>query len=55
MALIQWSEDLSVGVKRFDAQGSVIGEMRFLGLLTAATYADSATVVPVIRQTIARA
>lgn len=44
-----------VGVKRFDAQGNVIGEMRFLGLLTAATYADSATVVPVIRQTIARA
>lgn len=44
-----------VGVKRFDAEGNVIGEMRFLGLLAAATYADSATVVPVIRQTIARA
>ena len=44
-----------VGVKRFDAEGNVIGEMRFLGLLAAATYADSATAVPVIRQTIDRA
>ncbi len=44
-----------VGVKRFDANGDVVGEMRFLGLFAAATYVDSATVVPVIRQTIARA
>lgn len=44
-----------VGVKKFDADGNVVGEMRFLGLLAAATYADSATVIPVIRQTITRA
>ena len=44
-----------VGVKKFDEAGNVTGELRFVGLLAAATYADSATVVPVIRQTITRA
>lgn len=44
-----------VGIKKFDDVGNVIGEMRFVGLLSAATYADSATAVPIIRQTIARA
>jgi glutamate dehydrogenase len=43
-----------IGVKQFDVQGNVIGEKRFVGLLTAATYADSATAIPVIRQTVAR-
>ncbi len=44
-----------IGVKQFDDHGRVVGEKRFVGLLTAATYADSATVIPVVRQTVARA
>ena len=44
-----------VGVKSFDAAGRVVGERRFVGLLSATTYADSATEIPVIRQTIAKA
>ncbi len=44
-----------VGVKQFDADGNVTGEKRFVGLLTAATYADSTTAIPVVRQTVARA
>ncbi|MEI2728491.1 MAG: hypothetical protein V9E85_05230 [Candidatus Nanopelagicales bacterium] len=44
-----------VGIKKFDSEGKVTGELRFVGLLSAATYADSATAVPIIRQTIARA
>lgn len=43
-----------VGVKQFDEDGNVVGEKRFVGLLTAATYADSATAIPVVRQTVAR-
>ncbi|NQU37836.1 MAG: NAD-glutamate dehydrogenase, partial [Actinobacteria bacterium] len=43
-----------VGVKQFDSDGNVVGEKRFVGLLTAATYADSATAIPVVRQTVAR-
>jgi glutamate dehydrogenase len=37
-----------VGVKRFDAQGNVVGERRFLGLFTSAAYTESVTRVPVI-------
>ena len=44
-----------VGVKSFDAAGRVVGERRFCRLLSATTYADSATEIPVIRQTIAKA
>lgn len=41
-----------VGVKAFDADGNVVGERRFIGLLTSSTYADSATAIPVVRRTI---
>lgn len=37
-----------VGVKKFDAQGNVIGERRFLGLLTSAAYTQSVMRIPVI-------
>jgi glutamate dehydrogenase len=37
-----------VGVKKFDADGNVVGERRFLGLLTSAAYTESVRRVPVI-------
>ncbi|MGH3416833.1 MAG: NAD-glutamate dehydrogenase, partial [Actinocrinis sp.] len=39
-----------IGVKRFDAEGRVVGERRFLGLFSAAAYSESVQRVPVIRQ-----
>ncbi|SEL62268.1 NAD-glutamate dehydrogenase [Streptacidiphilus jiangxiensis] len=39
-----------VGVKKFDAQGNVIGERRFLGLFSAAAYTESVNRVPVARR-----
>jgi glutamate dehydrogenase len=39
-----------VGVKRFDAEGNVIGERRFLGLFSSAAYTESIRRVPVIRR-----
>jgi glutamate dehydrogenase len=38
-----------VGVKRYDAQGNVIGEHRFLGLLTSTAYSARAHEVPIVR------
>lgn len=38
-----------IGVKKFDAQGNVIGERRFLGLFAARAYTDSVTEIPVLR------
>ena len=37
-----------VGIKRFDDQGQVVGERRFLGLFTSAAYNESVTRVPVV-------
>lgn len=42
-----------IGIKTFDADGNVTGERRFIGLLAAATYANSALEIPVVRRTIA--
>ena len=42
-----------IGLKRFDRNGEVVGERRFLGLYTAATYADSVTRTPVIKRKVA--
>jgi glutamate dehydrogenase len=42
-----------VGVKAFDAEGNVVGERRFLGLLTSDAYTQSATRVPVIDHKVA--
>ncbi|WP_225844389.1 NAD-glutamate dehydrogenase [Streptomyces sp. HPF1205] len=39
-----------VGVKKFDAEGDVIGERRFLGLFSSAAYTESVRRVPVIRR-----
>jgi len=37
-----------VGVKRFDADGQVVGERRFLGLLSSTAYTESVLRVPVL-------
>ncbi len=42
-----------LGVKRFDAQGRVIGEHRFLGLYTSAVYYRSAQEIPLLRRKVA--
>ncbi|MFD3875889.1 NAD-glutamate dehydrogenase [Streptomyces sp. NPDC058623] len=42
-----------VGVKKFDADGNVIGERRFLGLFSSAAYTESVRRVPVIRRRVA--
>ncbi|MET9143367.1 NAD-glutamate dehydrogenase [Streptomyces sp. NPDC004042] len=39
-----------IGVKKFDANGEVIGERRFLGLFSSAAYTESVRRVPVIRR-----
>ena len=39
-----------VGVKRYDAQGRVVGEHRFLGLLTSAAYSQSPRQIPLLRE-----
>ena len=38
-----------IGVKRFDDAGNVIGENRFLGLFSAATYTESVMRIPMLR------
>lgn len=42
-----------IGIKRYDEQGEVIGERRFLGLYTASAYQVSPRNIPVLRQKIA--
>ncbi|MGZ5230821.1 MAG: NAD-glutamate dehydrogenase, partial [Burkholderiales bacterium] len=42
-----------VGIKRFDAQGEVCGEHRFLGLYTSAAYMAMPRDIPVIRRKLA--
>jgi len=39
-----------VGVKKFDANGEVIGERRFLGLFSSAAYTESVTRIPLARE-----
>ncbi|GJF30086.1 NAD-glutamate dehydrogenase [Kitasatospora sp. NE20-6] len=39
-----------VGVKKFDANGEVVGERRFLGLFSSAAYTESVTRIPVVRR-----
>lgn len=39
-----------VGIKRFDAQGRVVGEERFIGLFTSAAYAARVAEVPLLRR-----
>ena len=42
-----------IGVKRFDAQGLVIGERRFLGLFTSIAYHAKAADIPLLRRKVA--
>ncbi|MEU9580939.1 NAD-glutamate dehydrogenase [Streptomyces chilikensis] len=42
-----------IGVKKFDENGEVIGERRFLGLFSSAAYTESVRRVPVIRRKVA--
>lgn len=39
-----------IGVKKFDEQGNVVGERRYLGLFSSAAYTESVRRVPVIRR-----
>lgn len=39
-----------IGVKRYDAQGCAIGEVRFIGLFTAEAYEDPARHLPLVRR-----
>ncbi len=39
-----------IGIKRFDNEGEVIGERRFLGLFSSAAYLDSVRHLPVVRR-----
>jgi glutamate dehydrogenase len=43
-----------IGVKRFDSEGRVTGEWRFLGLYTAAAYNRNPRDIPVLRQKVDR-
>lgn len=43
-----------VGVKKFDADGNVIGEDRFIGLYSASLYNKSAAEIPLLRGKLAR-
>ncbi|MEU3534472.1 MULTISPECIES: NAD-glutamate dehydrogenase [Streptomyces] len=42
-----------IGVKKFDKDGNVVGERRFLGLFSSAAYTESVRRVPVIRRKVA--
>ncbi len=39
-----------VSVKKFDADGNVVGERRFLGLFSSATYTESVSRIPLVRE-----
>ncbi len=43
-----------IGIKRFGADGKVVGERRFLGLYTSAAYNRSPRAIPLLREKIAR-
>jgi len=44
-----------IGIKRFDANGALKGERRFVGLFTSTAYSQFAPTIPLLRQKIARA
>ena len=43
-----------IGVKRFDAQGKVVGERRFVGLYTSSAYHADPRQIPLLRRKVAR-
>ncbi|WP_105902116.1 NAD-glutamate dehydrogenase [Vibrio gangliei] len=44
----------SIGIKKFDNKGNVIGEHRFIGLYTSAVYNQSVENIPLIRDKVSR-
>lgn len=38
-----------IGIKRFDSQGNVVGERRFVGLYTSSAYQDRLDTIPIVR------
>ncbi|MCU0951973.1 MAG: NAD-glutamate dehydrogenase, partial [Burkholderiaceae bacterium] len=42
-----------IGIKRYDAQGKVVGEHRFLGLLTSTAYSARVAEIPLVRGKVA--
>ena len=44
-----------IGIKKFDAEGRVCGERRFLGLYTSAAYNQVPRAIPLLREKVARA
>ena len=44
-----------IGIKKFDAEGHVCGERRFLGLYTSAAYNQVPRAIPLLREKVARA
>ncbi|MEQ1753373.1 MAG: NAD-glutamate dehydrogenase [Micropepsaceae bacterium] len=42
-----------IGIKRFDAEGKLIGERRFIGLFTSSAYNDSPRDIPFLRRKVA--
>ncbi|OIN25811.1 NAD-glutamate dehydrogenase [Vibrio barjaei] len=43
-----------IGIKKFDANGKVVGEHRFTGLYTSAVYNQSVSTIPLIREKVDR-
>ncbi|TWP35119.1 NAD-glutamate dehydrogenase [Leekyejoonella antrihumi] len=43
-----------IGIRTFDQDGNVVGELRFLGLFTHTAYTDSVRRVPVVRERVAK-
>ncbi|MEC9344901.1 MAG: NAD-glutamate dehydrogenase [Pseudomonadota bacterium] len=43
-----------IGIKRFDADGNVVGERRFIGLFTSAAYNRTPREIPYLRRKVAR-
>ena len=43
-----------IGVRRFDSDGKVVGERRFLGLFTSVAYSSRSTKIPLLRRKVER-
>jgi len=43
-----------IGVKRFDSEGEVIGERRFIGLFTSTAYSANPAAIPLLRKKVSR-
>src|SRR5262249_32332799 len=43
-----------IGIKRFDAKGKLVGELRIIGLFTSTAYMQAAADIPYLRKKVAR-